>query len=80
MASELRPSEDEKNCPPRVLHSKLHVWTVIAWLTGKFQVSYEHLTSILYSLLQVVDVADFCSINSSLPVFPEKKSEVFKSG
>ena len=76
MASQLRSSEDEmqlSKCPPWVLYSKVHVWTVIAWLTETFPASYEHLNSIQYSLLQVVDVADFCNMNSSLPVSPEIK-------
>ena len=32
-----------------------------------------HLKSILNSLLQVLDVTDFCSINSRLQIFPEIK-------
>lgn len=49
-------------------HRTMHVWSVIAWLAGRFQVWYE---SIPYSVLQVQDVTDFCSTNDRLRLSPE---------
>jgi hypothetical protein len=51
---------------------------VITWL--KNSRCTNHLKSILYSLLQVLDITDFCRINSRLSMSPEMKCKACKWG
>jgi hypothetical protein len=44
---------------------------VVTSVAGKYQRYADHLSSVLYSLLQALEVADFCSINSrpGIPIY-----------
>jgi len=56
----------------------LHAQTVITWLKNS-RCCMNHFKSILYSLLQVLDITDFCRINR-LQMSPEMKCKACKSG
>jgi hypothetical protein len=56
----------------------LHVWTVIAWPTGDYRGYSNHVRYFLYSLLQVLEFTDCCSVNSRLQMSSEVKSKGIK--